>query len=465
MKNENKFNFISDEEEIFNNNKEEEKDVTEIDEVYNELVEKDDEHEDYEHKNNDEKLEDEYLDNKIEDEHHIVKNEESYEEKNNENSKLENSIRFDEELISKDNIETTEKSSEKVESEVNNSKDSNNIGNGFYISYEMRVISMALLSILFLGFASFFIFQAVTYSESKSINYSENSSIDYKVCLDENTDYTESCLGQDMQYLSLITKNIPITFNYTAKLSSPMDYNLDYSIVGSLKIVDRDNNEKVLYTSDDPLVTNKAVSSQNDTIHFTSNVDIDFKAYNNYVTGYKSRYSLNSDAYLDVILYLNESTGSRRVSSLTIPLGVQTYGISKSQTLANNKNIVNNEKKWTSRNYISAVIGTICALVGLIILIKLITLVLKVSNAQNKYQRKLNQILREYDRVIVVARNGYEMNPNKKLIKVLSFNELLDARDALEKPVVYVKVNNVKSEFYVEDIDKVYQYVMKEADF
>jgi len=42
---------------------------------------------------------------------------------------------------------------------------------------------------------------------------------------------------------------------------------------------------------------------------------------------------------------------------------------------------------------------------------------------------------------------------------------LLDARDTLEKPIVYVRVNNVKSEFYVEDIDKVYKYTMKESDF
>ena len=146
----------------------------------------------------------------------------------------------------------------------------NNINNGFYISYELRVALMVLFSILFLALASGLIIDAVTYSESETVNYNESSSTDYKVCLEENSDYSESCLGQNMQYLSLITKNIPVTFDYNVKLSSPIDYNLDYYVVGSLKIVDRDNNEKVLYTSEDVLVPNTNISNQNDTIKFTT---------------------------------------------------------------------------------------------------------------------------------------------------------------------------------------------------
>ena len=94
----------------------------------------------------------------------------------------------------------------------------NNINNGFYISYELRVALMVLFSILFLALASGLIIDAVTYSESETVNYNESSSTDYKVCLEENSDYSESCLGQNMQYLSLITKNIPVTFDYNVKL-------------------------------------------------------------------------------------------------------------------------------------------------------------------------------------------------------------------------------------------------------
>ncbi len=404
-----------------------------------------------------------FMDEELEEEKEELKEEEKLEEEPKEEVKENNKKEKETSDFPLEELEEEEE--EKPKSKSNDKIINNNINNGLYISYELRVAVMLLFSIIFLGAACGFVLDAFTYSESQSVSYNENSNTDYKVCLEENSDYSESCLGQNMQYLSLITKNIPVTFDYNVKLSSPIDYSLDYYVVGSLKIVDRDDNQKVLYTSEDVLVPNTNISNQNDTINFTSNVDVDFKYYNNYVTSYKSRYSLNSDAYLDVILYLNESSGPRRVSSLTIPLGQQTYGISKSQTLNNNKNVVVEEKGWSMRNYLGAGLGLVFAIIGIIILVRLIKLMLKVSNSKSKYQRKLNQILREYDRVIVVARNGYDINPDKKLIKVLSFTELLDARDALEKPVVYVKVNEVKSEFYVEDVDKVYQYVMKDADF
>ncbi len=428
-------------------------------------------------KNEDEKEKEEkfkFLDDDSKFEESTKEEEEKRQDEEKKDDKEDKHEEFKEEKVEKKDKEEKNKEKEEepweykhVEAESNDTSStiSNDIGKGIYLSYEMRVAIMVVSALLFLGIASGLLLDAFTYNESEIIDYSENSNVDYKVCLEENTDYSESCLGQNMQYLSLITKNIPVTFNYDVKLSKAKKYDIDYYVVGSLRIVDRDNEEKVLYTSEDVLVPNTKVSNEADNIQFTSNIEVDFKQYNNYVTSYKSRYSLNADAYLDVVLYLNESTGPRRVSSLTVPLGVQTYGISKSQTLNNNQSFTVKEEGWKSRNIFDVVIGLVMLLIAIGIIIRVARLMIKVSNSKSKYQRKLSQILREYDRIIVVARNGFEMNPNKKLIKVLSFNELLDARDTLEKPIVYVKVNEVKSEFYVEDVDKVYQYVMKDADF
>ena len=99
------------------------------------------------------------------------------------------------------------------------------------------------------------------------------------------------------------------------------------------------------------------------------------------------------------------------------------------------------------------------------LLYKLVRLVLKVTTNRNKYQVYLNEILREYDRIIVVARDGYESNEEKEEVKVSTFDDLLDTRDILQKPIVYSKVNSVKSDFIVEDDNKIYKYTLKEADF
>ena len=87
-----------------------------------------------------------------------------------------------------------------------------------------------------------------------------------------------------------------------------------------------------------------------------------------------------------------------------------------------------------------------------------------VTNSKSSYEQKLSQILRDYDRLIVIARNGYVSADEKQIVKVESFEELLDARETLQKPIIYYKVNDVKSEFMVEDDDKLYKFVLKEAD-
>ena len=88
----------------------------------------------------------------------------------------------------------------------------------------------------------------------------------------------------------------------------------------------------------------------------------------------------------------------------------------------------------------------------------------KAINTKSKYQRTLQTILREYDRIIVDVKDSYAMSKDKVVLELDSFTELVDARDTLGKPIVYEKVNEVKSQFFVEDENKVYKYTLKEAD-
>ena len=91
-------------------------------------------------------------------------------------------------------------------------------------------------------------------------------------------------------------------------------------------------------------------------------------------------------------------------------------------------------------------------------------LVMRVTNNRSKYQQKLMQILRDYDRIIVIARDGYETNKMREVVKVKDFDELLDVKDNLNKPIIFSKVSEVKCEFIVEDEEKLYKYVLKDED-
>ena len=96
---------------------------------------------------------------------------------------------------------------------------------------------------------------------------------------------------------------------------------------------------------------------------------------------------------------------------------------------------------------------------------KLLGFLWKTKGKTPAYQKKLNHILNTYDRVIVTLNDKSTIVNDQEIYKVQTFLELLDVRDTIDKPILYYKVNNIKSEFYVQDINKTYKFTLKESDF
>ena len=92
-------------------------------------------------------------------------------------------------------------------------------------------------------------------------------------------------------------------------------------------------------------------------------------------------------------------------------------------------------------------------------------MVLKVTNNKNDYEDAIDSLLKEYDNLIIVARDGYESMIEREVVKIDEFEELVKVRDRINKPIIFSRVNNVKSEFVVEDDNILYKYVLKESDF
>ena len=298
-----------------------------------------------------------------------------------------------------------------------------------------------------------------------NVSYSERSSVTYSVCLNDNDYYKGQCQSSGMQYISTLTKSIPVVFNYNINYSSAVNYKLDYYILGKTIIYDRDDASKVLYRDDKLLSERKSVEGTDVIAKLNTKIDVEFKEKNDFVNGYKSKYALNSLASYDVVLYVDDGKGPREVASVSIPLSMQTFGISE-ETVANEDQLVSMEKAGlASINTVFGLVGGVFGIIGAVILVKLIKLIYVTIDGGSPYEKKLNQILAEYDRVIVMSKSEYKINPDKQFIKLDSFFELLDARDTLEKPIIYEKVNSVKSYFYVEDDERIYRYAMKESDF
>ena len=127
--------------------------------------------------------------------------------------------------------------------------------------------------------------------------------------------------------------------------------------------------------------------------------------------------------------------------------------------------VILNNNYWNDENTLYGLVGTICLLVLTFFIFRLTRLMVLANGNKSKYEVELKKILKEYDDYIVLTKEGLEIDENKTILKVSSFKELLDARNTLNKPIIYTKINSVKSEFVVEDESVIYKYIMKEADF
>lgn len=338
-------------------------------------------------------------------------------------------------------------------------------GDKIHISFEMRVgISILFILVLFV-WACVLILQALNFGRNMTVNYNEESNVNYKVCVNSVDYYPNTCLNEGMEYVTSITDKIKFNFQYLVDFSTDIDYDLSYNIEAITRIYDINNSKKILYENKETLVKNTKLQGINRKIELNKDIEIDFKESNAFVLNYKNNYALNSAASLEIIMYLNEPNETRKVASTVLPLGNATFGITKN-TISNKDKVVEiDNNTWNEYNIMFAVIGCLLIIVALLILLRLTKLVLKVTTNRNEYQKKLAYILREYDRLIVIARNGFVTTREKAVTKVLDFDELMDARDALNRPIIYTKINDVKSEFIVEDDDRIYKYVMKESDF
>ena len=108
-------------------------------------------------------------------------------------------------------------------------------------------------------------------------------------------------------------------------------------------------------------------------------------------------------------------------------------------------------------------LSIISLFISLIFVLKLVLFYKKTSVKKTVYDVELSKILREYDRVIVNSKNVVDLND--EVIDVKTFDELLDVRDNLEKPIIFYELHKgQKSVFIVKTSTITYRYVLKLVD-
>ncbi len=304
-----------------------------------------------------------------------------------------------------------------------------------------------------------------------TLNYSETSDIDYNVCLKENKFYEEECLQKNMKYVASLINKIRINIDYVFSVDDFIYSNYDYKIIGKMIISDPSNDKNVIFSKNYDLVelTNETIEKSK--MHNISKlIEIDYDKYNNLANQFKSTYGISSNARLEVHLIINNRGNSIKQENLkynknadlliSIPLSESSINIKLDYALINNSDsIIYNSKSGIGNYYLFAA-SVIFFFIDLIAIGNLIIYLNKVFGKKSEYDKTLDKLLRDYDRLIVESPTIIN-DDIYNVIVVKSFLELLDVRDNLKMPIIFNELKpRHESWFYIKNEKDLYLYIL-----
>ena len=343
-----------------------------------------------------------------------------------------------------------------------------------YESFENKLIKQIILMVFTLILSLGMIYYALNNTNKESISYTQNGNVDYKVCLKENNFYSQNCLDKNMSYVSSLIKNVGLTFNYDLNTSEQLNVKTEYEVTAKLVISNAENTSKYFeqkYILQDK--TSEGISQINNEYKISKNIDIDYDYYNTIASTFKSQYGVETNSYIEVsfqVFHTNKENEDIRVPSpnpviLNIPLSQKSININMTASGINKQETQNIESSiFTLNNIICLFIGIIALIVCLISGLKIAKMLSLIKEKKNNYDKFMEKILREYDRLIVETSTLPKFN-NYFVTKVNSFGELIDVRDNLRLPIMYYEVaKHQKCHLYIIDNKNLYLLTVKAVD-
>lgn len=386
------------------------------------------------------------------------------------NSLSEEKANLDNDIINNVTSDVDSYTLEKQEENEVQYQTSNN-SNGLYLSYNVRLFSRVAGIIIFIILAIFLLLSSISIKARSSILYNQSSNLDYKVYLKPNEYYKEPYLSKNMQYIASLIDNVDVDFNYNFMVNQNIDYKYTYYIKADVAVTDTQDKTKIIYSKSDKLTEPRMVTKDSSSgFTIIENVKIDYAKYNDLVKAFKSSYGINADSSLVLSLCVeiedmkgNVIKSANDPMSIIIPLTEQMIDIKMDSKELNNSNNVNVYKDFSISNKVTLTLSVISLITAIIFIVNLFAFLKKTSTKKTIYDVTLSKILREYDRVIVNSKKMVDFSTD--IVDVNSFNELLDVRDNIEKPIIFSEVHKgQKSIFIVKTGNETYRYILKLVD-
>ena len=341
-----------------------------------------------------------------------------------------------------------------------------------YFGFHTRILFNCLISSVLLLAAAILLLSSFSIVKLDAIKYKDTGGVDYKVYLKENDFFGEYLKkGAVDSFVASLIKNIDADFTYHFEIDRDSKMDVEYKVIGKLSITSAKDNS-LFFEKEYNLVESTKDTFDGKNYTLNKNVVIDYDYYNTLANKFKYNYGVDSNSNLTVTLIVNENSNQENTYavsntgtiSLNIPLSekdvkvnINDQGVSKKQEISvGRKRIINRRKRFVA--------GLASAFIALFFICRLIRLLLKSNVKKSKYDLFVSKILKEYDRLIVNTRTAPNLD-DYNVIKIDTFEELLDARDNVKGAIKYFVVNShQKCMFYFLHDHDMYLLTIKAVD-
>ncbi len=332
--------------------------------------------------------------------------------------------------------------------------------------FKYKILVLWTLFLLCMFLTLFSLRNAINFWSIEEVNFQEEGKVNYLVYLKENDYFSETYLTEGKQYIASLVDYVDANFTYSFNGYKENDYKYEYSIIATLIANQKDKPDEILYEKDFILKDKQQVEDINPFV-INENIKIDYDYYNSIINEFKSTYALSIDSYLKVQLNIywsakdkifDKDVGKTNHLDLVIPLSQQTIKVTMNTNDINQNVSVQSDPSIKLTNKVFFVSFWLFIFADLWLGLLIVNTYVLEKKRKGEYLLKLEKIEKQYDRAIVET--NILPKKAKNIIDVNSFEELLDARENVEKPILHKKETD-GSIFVIIDDDIMYRYILK----
>ncbi len=334
-------------------------------------------------------------------------------------------------------------------------------------SYARRqfLIFVFLLIFLVIGIGSLYV--GLNTKKTISLKYQENNDIDYKVFLKDNDFFEQNYIEKGKTYITSLIDYIQINYNYNIDFSDEVDAEYKYKVMAKIESNKSDTTGN--YWTKEIDITKELTEKVSDKPNYSINqqVNIDYNQYNELLNEFKKSVGLtNSTGLLSVYLIIDSNVSTKEIKTpiksnlvLKLPLSELAIEASIDSDVSNNTKVIKKSVKEDGLFYnILVALGLFCIVLAIFLVFVLIRSK-RLYKKNYKYDLELDKILSTYDSIIVNIKDLPNID-DYDVIKVESFEELIDAHSEIRKPINYYRTRDY-SVFLLMNDNIVWEYILR----